>query len=255
MLEDADPGTIAQALVDARAQARLIPPIPGAFLPSREAALELQGRAVALWGRPRVGWKIGATNAQVQARLGTDRPFAGPLFAPDCHPSGATLALPPGVRGVEIELAFRLGQDLPRRAEPYAEDEMRAAVASLHPAIEMVGTRQDMPALDARRAIADFALNMAFVHGPAIPDWERLDLAAVTASCIVNGEAKASGAGSAVLGSPLTALRWLADEGLEPRAGEWVSTGTFTGITPVGPGDHVIGEFGPLGRVELHVAA
>lgn len=255
MPEDALVDTIARALVEARRAPSLMPPIPDAALPDRAAALAIQRRAAALWGEPRAGWKIGATNQAIQAWLGTDRPFAGPLFEAHCHGSGTPLRASPGLRGVEIEVAFRLDEDLPARAAPYGLEEVQAAVGTVHPAIEVVATRQDMPGLDALRAIADFGLNDAFVHGPVIGGWASLDLPSIEATCIVNGETRASGPASVVLGSPLEALRWLADEGAGLRAGEWVSTGTLTGLVAVAPGDHVIGDFGPLGRVECHFAA
>ena len=51
------------------------------------------------------------------------------------------------------------------------------------------------------------------------------------------------------LGSPLAALKWLADYGPGLRAGQWVSTGSLTGLTALAGPCAVIGDFGPLGRV------
>jgi 2-keto-4-pentenoate hydratase len=249
MVEAGDSGGIAAALVEARREGRLMPRIDDSWLPDIEAARAIQGRAATLWGGRRVGWKIGATAAETQVRLGIQAPFAGPLFEADSHESGAALKRPPGLRAVEIEVAFRLGGDLEMREEPWTLEEVRAAVASMHPAIEVVATRQELAALDGLRAIADFGVNAAFVHGPAIEGWEALDLPAVSATCLIDGEVRASGPASVVMGSPLEALRWLANEGVGLASGDWVTTGTLTGMQPVGPKARVLGDFGALGRV------
>ena len=58
-----------------------------------------------------------------------------------------------------------------------------------------------------------------------------------------------------MLGHPLAALAWLANElpryGLSLRAGDYVSTGLTTAIYLAQPGDHLRGDFGPLGQVEV----
>ena len=168
-------------------------------------------------------------------------------------PTEASIQAPPGLRGVEVELAFRLGSDLPARAGGYAPDQIVKAVGALHLALEVVGTREDRQGLNGRHAIADFGLNVAFVHGEAIADWQHLDLPAVRARCLVDGEERAEGAASEVLGSPLIALSWLTAQGVALAAGEWVTTGSLTGITPARSGQTVTGDFNALGRVTLRL--
>jgi 2-keto-4-pentenoate hydratase len=68
----------------------------------------------------------------------------------------------------------------------------------------------------------------------------------------VNGETAAVGRGDAVLGSPWTALAWLAEEldrlGSRLRAGEVVTTGTTTTPPAIGPGDEVRAHFEGYGE-------
>ena len=76
------------------------------------------------------GYKIGAGTAD-----------ATPSFAPMPRAwiaaSGAVLTGPTyRYRVVESEVAFLVGEDLPPRATPYTRDEVIAAMASCHPAIE-----------------------------------------------------------------------------------------------------------------------
>jgi 2-keto-4-pentenoate hydratase len=58
--------------------------------------------------------------------------------------------------GIEAEIAFRFARDLPPHAEPYRRDEVIAAFASVHPAIELVDTRfADWPSIDGLSKLAD----------------------------------------------------------------------------------------------------
>jgi 2-keto-4-pentenoate hydratase len=244
-----------EQLARARAGRHLIDPLPDRLLADLASAYRVQRAAVAALAGPTVGWKLGATAGPVQRLLRLQAPFHAPLIAGECYPSGARIGLAPGTRGVEVELAFRLARDLPARKEGYPPEAILPALGSLHPALEVVGTREARALLDGLHAIADFGLNIAFVHGPAIAGWRGLDLAGVGARCVVDGVEAARGTSAVVLGSPLLALAWLTRQGVALRAGDWISTGSITGITPLHPAARVVGDFGPLGRVELRVAA
>jgi 2-keto-4-pentenoate hydratase len=71
----------------------------------------------------------------------------------------------------------------------------------------------------------------------------------------VNGQTVETGSGAAVLGHPLEALAWLANElgtwGRTLRAGDRVTTGVCTNIYSADADDHVEADFGSLGRVSL----
>ncbi len=65
----------------------------------------------------------------------------------------------------------------------------------------------------------------------------------------------AEGVGANALGDPLNVLEWTANHlsalGDGIKAGEVVSTGTCTGVTPIAAGETLIADFGTLGRVEV----
>jgi len=62
-----------------------------------------------------------------------------------------------------------------------------------------------------------------------------------------------------VLGDPLLALTWLANElsglGLTLKKGEVVTTGTCVPPIPIAPGDTVVADFGALGTVSARIVA
>jgi 2-keto-4-pentenoate hydratase len=85
-------------------------------------------------------------------------------------------------------------------------------------------------------------------------DWRRLDLVEQRPLISLRGR-QYVGHGKNVLGDPLTALAWLADElrklGLTLRAGEVVTTGTCHPPLPIAAGDIVEADFGSLGIVSV----
>jgi 2-keto-4-pentenoate hydratase len=102
---------------------------------------------------------------------------------------------------------------------------------------------------------ADNSGGTEFVMADGIADWRGLDLPAQKVSLEVDGERRAEGLGSAVMGDPIEALVWLANHlsrrAIGLRAGEIVTTGSCTGITKVDAGAEVRADFGNLGTLTV----
>ena len=231
-------------------------------LDSVTAAYGVQSRMATLAAMPRAGWKVGATSKAPQKLLGTDGPATAPMFRPFCFESPAEVAVFANQdASVEGEFAFRFARDLPPRPGAYGLDEVLAAVDVLVPAIEIVGCRFEggFAGLGAIRLVADMTAHTAFVSGPKTAEWPKLDLRSHTMSLYKNGKLVAEGSGANVLDGPLSVLQWTANHlsrlGETICAGEIVTTGTCTGVTPVVPGDTVAADFGNLGHVELQLVA
>ena len=161
------------------------------------------------------------------------------------------------MRVAEAEFAFRLGADLRPRSRPYRTDEVLAAVAALHPAIEVPDSRYvDFTVVGAAQLIADNACADYFVLGPPAPaGWQSIDLAAHRVTGRVNDEPPREGLGANVLGDPREALAWLVNElsrlNLPLLATQVVTTGTCLIPLAVEPGDHVVADFGTIGSVDV----
>jgi 2-keto-4-pentenoate hydratase len=157
----------------------------------------------------------------------------------------------------EAEFAFRMGTHLPKRAAAYSVSEVLAAVASLHPAIEVPDSRyHDFTRLGAAQLIADVACACWFVLGPATrADWRVIDLARHSVAAYRNGALAGQGSGANVLGDPRSALAWIANElstyGDGLRAGDVVITGTCLTPVPVSAEDSVKADFGELGVLDV----
>lgn len=254
----ADIDEAAQILAAARTKHEPIDEIPLAVRPrTLPEAYAVQDRLAELLGWPLGGWFCACTNERIQAMLGLAEPYYARLFGPYIFESGVVLPAseyPPIV--LECEFAFRLRHDLPPRAEPYSRREVETAVATVHPAIEVVaGHLKNWPEQDVFSVIADNGTDGALVHGDGLVDWRRLDLRHVEVELTVNGKVERQGTGANVLGDPLTALVWLANaraaagDGL--RAGDIHNTGTATDIIWMRQGDAAVATFKGLGEAAL----
>ena len=249
--------TAADILLAARQRGETLDELPAACRPSDiEAGYVAQAELTAVMGTP-MGWKVGCTNTAAMDKMGTDEPFAGPLFEAMLYPSPAELETSAfNKRLVEGEFAFRLGKDLPPVPGGYADDQIKAAVAALHPAIEIADCRfNDILAVGVPSLLADGALNGAFVFTEGIRDWHEIDLVNAPVRMLANGDVVGEGTGAAALGDPFRALAWFVNKwsalGWPLAAGQFITTGTCTGAYMAVAGDVLRADFGELGRVEL----
>lgn len=246
-----------RALALARRERRALDVLPGGLPADERAAYAIQREAIQAYGEKRVGWKIGATSPEAQAMLKTDHPFKAPLFAVDCHQSGVSIVEPGyGLIGLEPEFALRIGADLPLRERPYTFEEIRDAVALVHPAFEIIGLRLPTELFkNATVVTTDFGANVGFVAGDGVADWQSHNLSALPVRASVDGIEVAAGSGGNVMGHPLNALLWLvnalASEDESLVAGDWISTGTCAGVVPIEAGQEAEANFGPFGTVGL----
>jgi 2-keto-4-pentenoate hydratase len=162
-------------------------------------------------------------------------------------------------RGLEGEVAFLMGEDLPPRSTPYAREDVLAAIASCHPAIEILETALVDPAKASKlTTVADMALHGGFVFGEAVPDWQNIDFSQESVTLAVDGEVRAEQKGSNTSGDLLRLLPFLANEGAARteglKKGDWITTGSWTGVTQATAGSSTEVQFSTLGRVFLRFA-
>jgi 2-keto-4-pentenoate hydratase len=231
--------------------ARHGPPVhelPQSCRPQSDAdAYQIQDAVIRQLGETIGGWKVGAGSAASAA-------FCAPIWMKMIRPSPASY-VPGELRliGIEAELAFRLGRDLPARAAAYDRAEVTAG-AALHPVIEVVDSRYSDPrSLDRLSILADNFSNGGLVYGESVPEWEKLDLCHTRIIVTEDGEPFADSAAGAAR-DPIAALVDFANlmNGRGgTKAGAFVTTGSWTGMAFTKRGTQIIADLGPFGRVEV----
>lgn len=250
-------GDLGSRIWQARQDGTLLPRADLAYITSRDAAYTEQAAGAAASGLTRAGWKVAATSELAQQMLGVPGPSIGPVFAEHISDSPAAAGAKTAHQdAVECEFAFVMARDL-GDATSISRADMITAVDHALIAIEIVGCRFEGGFAEAgpNLCISDFSFNVGFVRGPKIENWPDVDLSQAPAAMHLNGEKVAEGSGADVMGDPVDALRWAAEEaariGMPLKAGDVITTGTMTGAVKVAPGDHVVGDFGELGKVEI----
>jgi len=195
-------------------------------------------------------WKVGGPLAAP--------PTFAPIFATDVKASPWRSAARQTPIGVECEIAFCLGRDLsPGRV--HDRTSIRSAIDALVAVIELVdGRLQDFVDAPPLWKLADNQLNEGLLVGPRVAvDATCWQDARITLS--IDGDRRKAVAGGNPGGDSLDLLVWLANNanghcgGL--RAGQIVTTGSYSGLDMVAPGQRVEADFGPLGSLRLDVAA
>ncbi|MBM3627386.1 MAG: hydratase [Alphaproteobacteria bacterium] len=231
----------ASLLAGAWRSGKALDALPEACRPATLAeGYAIQAATAKALGEKVAGWKVGATGAMARKLLKARAPFAGRVYASRVLKPGATIpsdAHP--MRGLEAEIAFRLGRDLPPRDRPYTMVEVKRAIASVHPAVEIVSTRwTEWLKVGLPSVAADHGANGALVVGRPFAPGVAKDVDRLAVEMHVDGQVVGKGTGADVIGGPHASLLWLANMlrrrgGL--KAGEYVSTGTCTGLVKAEP--------------------
>ena len=214
-------------------------------------AYAVQDRVVRARGEI-AGWKVGAAAPDAE-------PARAALTADSVHVGAAVHLAASGfsVIGVEAELVFQCIADLPPRDVPYTPGEVLGAFGAVRAGIEVCDTRfAAWGGQDALSRLADQACHGALIVGSGLDDAGAVDVLRQPVRLDVNGGTVVShDAGGNPAGEPLRLLVWLANEGARSlgglRAGQWVTTGSWTGTPMVMQGDGVVAEFPGIGRAQL----
>lgn len=200
------------------------------------------------------GHKVGLSSLAMQQMMGVDEPDYGHLLHDMVLVEGrqveAARFLQPRV---EVEVGFVLGADLPD--EGCTVEDVLRCTESVVASIELIDSRIADWKIGLADTIADNASSAGVVLGAERRPPSELDLTAIDAVLLKNGEQVATGRSDAVLGNPAIAVAWLAQKvasfGVRLEAGHVVLPGSCTRAYDVAAGDTVTADFTGLGSVSL----
>ena len=208
----------------------------------------------------RAGWKIGCTTPVMQKFMSIDHPCSGGVMESRVHFDHFVGAYSDFNRvGVECEIAVTLAADLPPKDTPYVIQDLIPTIQSCRAAMEIVDDRYaDYSSLSTEDMIVDDFFQSACVLGPEVMNWQETDLAEIRGRTMINGTEIGSGQGADIMGHPLNALAWLANNLIELDrhllAGEFVLLGSMVECQWLSPGDAVEMQIFGLGQVTAEFA-
>ena len=236
---------IADRLVAARRQGARIP-LAGPDLPKDfDEGFAIQDKVVAALASPVIGWKVMEV---------VDGPviYAPILQSGRVAPGSAWNVVGKEPAGIELEIAFRMGRNVPAGA---TASQVLDAVAAAHVIFELCQGRLDPVAQPRHVMLADCIYNFGIVIGPEIANWRSQDFKARPGRLLVDG--KIHNEGKSV--DPIAALQMLppvlAARGKTLAAGQTVITGSLIGMNWL-TGRHALkGIIDGCGEVAIELAA
>lgn len=261
LMDDSEIAKLADVLEEASRTGVPIEPLSTTF-PTLDilSAYRVQGEGI----RRRVGagavlkgHKVGLTSAAMQSQLGVDQPDAGCLLSDMFYPEREPVPVGSFIQPrVEPEIAFVL--DAPLAGPGATVADAARAVGYVMGSIELIDSRIQDWQITIGDTIADNASCGGVVLGGTFRRLSEVDLALTAVVVRRNGLVVASGAGGAVMGTPLAALAWLAnllaERGESLSSGQVVLPGSLTVSVPASEGDTFEATFSGLGSVVVSFA-
>lgn len=213
---------------------------------------EVMKEKIARGGRV-IGKKIGFTGRGMRKQFGIDTPDYGNIFDDEIYAQGTAIEagkfISPRVEG---EIAFLLKKDL--SGPNCTVYDVIQATDGIMACLEFVDSRwgSNFTFIDS---VADNGGCGGFLLGSKFRKLEEIDLRTIGMYMTKNGELVHSGAGVEVMGDPINAVVWLANQlaehGSSMKAGDIVLSGAVTASVPVEAGDCMNICFAELGNIEV----
>jgi 2-keto-4-pentenoate hydratase len=216
------------------------------------AAYAVQREILSRRKEPVGGWKVGAPSSQAGIR-GTPLPADGVMHDPaylKLHRYRAP--------GLELEIGFAFSRDFAPREQAYSDDEVLASLAEMCATIEVVASRLagwPKPNVSPLTQLADLQNHGALVVGEMVPYDASFPFLGAEIDLRMDQHSIFSGTGRNPAGDPRRLLPWMVNhcrmQGWTLRAGDVVTTGSYTGMYFPEAGGTFSGSIGTLPPIRL----
>jgi 2-keto-4-pentenoate hydratase len=193
------------------------------------------------------GWSLALVSPAAQHAFGVAHPLVSTIYEATIYRSPARVRARDFTQlTLACTLAFRMAQSLSGSAGPHDREAVQRAVSVCVPAIGLVDDRgaSDDSAVGALQFAAENCWNAGLILGSPIPAWDRINLSRMRGRLAVQGKWVADGLARELMGHPLDALTWLANElprrGSFLKTGDWAVLGPFLPLRVIGGGQEAV---------------
>ena len=233
-----NPETLAESLITLRNEGRKAPSASFALPQDLSAGMAAQNA---------VAQRIGANAKMIKVAMSTDKqPVIAPLFPYVETTSEAKLPYSPGTR-FEVEIAVKLGADLPVRSEAYTRAEVLDAVADAYLGSELLVTAvEEGGSVSFPLYLADRIGNGGYALGPKVPKTLIDTVGGLTLKVTHDSSPVYNGPARHPVGDVLAWLVAYANDAARPAtsltSGMAVTTGALSGAMPLPGAGRVVVE-------------
>lgn len=205
------------------------------------------------------GHKVALTSPAIQEMCGVSEPAYGAVFKEFIHHDHHEVDMNDFIRfGIEFEVCFEIGKDVPHSDTPYDHHSIVPYIDSVMPAFELIDDRDaDYSHLDAASILTDRCWCNGIVLGSHVSAWKAIGIGALPTEVSVNGTINDRGNTRDALGNPLNSVAFVANHlavhGKQLKAGEVVMTGSALKTQFPKSGDEITYHVLGLGEVCVRV--
>ncbi|MFS0553863.1 2-keto-4-pentenoate hydratase [Brevibacillus sp. 179-C9.3 HS] len=252
------PSEIAKQLLTAEQNRNTVEPLtttyPGISVADAYAIQLANIQEKVAQGATVVGKKIGLTSEAMQKMFHVTTPDYGHLLDSMMHVDGDTISLDGLIQPrMEAEIGFVLHKEL--KGPGITVTDVIDATAYVIPVLEVVDSRIRDWQIKFEDTVADNGSSARAILGGKPTSLLDLDLHHIGMIFSRNGEPIATAAGAAVMGNPIHAVVWLANElgwfDIPLKAGEVILSGALTAAVPVQAGETYTAQFAHIGCVTV----
>ncbi|KNH05434.1 fumarylacetoacetate (FAA) hydrolase [Perkinsela sp. CCAP 1560/4] len=255
--------------------------MPG-VLEGLETSYKFQNRVIEMMktkGVEVVAWRVAGTNRMFLRQWGIKSPIVAPVFSTMRYNDEEEISINKHkIMHLEVNFAFRLGQDMPlheiappttEKSTALSEDEkpmevpverILSYVDAFYPVMDFTGSRYPARAPHSSALVADLIGSTAISIGEAVPveKWKDYSMTEYPCVLFLGDDPVATGKGEVVIENPLRSLPYVAKNFYVSRGekvlekGTVILTGPCTTAMAIKKGKYTA-HFGPLGKVSAHV--
>ena len=249
---------LANNLVKAFVNNKIIAPIPLKFTKNMKEAQKLRRLCESKVKQPVVGFKAAGTGISVLKKLGEKEPFYASVFQNNILKSGKSIKVNPYILGIELEVGYLIKKNFFDSKSSINFKNIHKFISYMMPAIEVVGYRQKKKGIKFLGDLcSDFGANVKFIIGKK-SKYSKINFGKLKSS-IENKKIKqlVNGHTSTVYISPLNSLKFVLNKLREDKIMHdkdfYVFTGSTVGVTPIlGKGIYQ-GKIDKLGSVKAKI--